>query len=78
MLFLFTESKELQIEDQKETKNKKVTNSSLALINFGASILAGILASLVTHPFDVIKTKVQVSKPPLKSGKITRIYPLKQ
>jgi len=63
-----TESKELQIEDQKETKNKKVTNSSLALINFGASILAGILASLVTHPFDVIKTKVQVSKPPLKSG----------
>jgi solute carrier family 25 protein 38 len=64
-----TESKELQIEDQKETKNKKVTsNSTLALVNFGASILAGILASLVTHPFDVIKTKVQVSKPPLKSG----------
>jgi len=61
-----TESKEFQNKDQKETKNKKTTSSSL--VNFGASIVAGILASLVTHPFDVIKTKVQVSKPPLKSG----------
>eukprot|EP00088_Acartia_fossae_P000903 TRINITY_DN10341_c0_g1_i10.p1 TRINITY_DN10341_c0_g1~~TRINITY_DN10341_c0_g1_i10.p1 ORF type:complete len:272 (-),score=32.34 TRINITY_DN10341_c0_g1_i10:581-1396(-) len=40
--------------------------------HFGCSIVAGVLASVVTHPFDVIKTKVQVSKSPLSSGKATK------
>lgn len=33
----------------------------MPLVNFGCGVLAGILASLVTQPADVIKTHMQLS-----------------
>ena len=38
--------------------------------HFLCSVLAGVAASIVTHPFDVIKTQVQVSKSHIDSGNI--------
>ena len=46
---------------------RKIYESS-ELRNFGCGLWAGALACLVTHPVDVIKTKIQVSTPVLKSG----------
>ncbi|XP_077277136.1 mitochondrial glycine transporter isoform X1 [Temnothorax americanus] len=37
-----------------------VTNNSSAPVHFGCGILAGILASIVTQPPDVVKTKMQL------------------
>ena len=31
------------------------------LVNFGCGVVAGVLASLVTQPADVVKTHIQVS-----------------
>ncbi|XP_020300245.1 solute carrier family 25 member 38-like isoform X2 [Pseudomyrmex gracilis] len=40
--------------------NTGATNDSPVSINFGCGILAGVLASIVTQPPDVIKTKMQL------------------
>lgn len=37
------------------------SSSSAALANFSCGILAGVLASLITQPADVVKTQVQVN-----------------
>jgi len=38
--------------------------------SFLCGLVAGALACLVTHPFDVVKTKVQTSKDGLKAGEV--------
>ncbi|XP_023338219.1 solute carrier family 25 member 38 [Eurytemora carolleeae] len=48
---------------------RKIFESS-ELRNFGCGLWSGALACLVTHPVDVIKTKIQVSTPVLKSGHV--------
>lgn len=53
-------------DGEKSGKNKKVHNSSSSSLTAGSSfvcgICAGLLACVVTHPFDVAKTKVQVAR----------------
>ena len=40
----------------------EVSSASYApLVNFGCGVVAGVLASLVTQPADVVKTHIQVS-----------------
>ncbi|XP_056144698.1 mitochondrial glycine transporter A-like [Lampris incognitus] len=51
---------------------KEISTSAYApLANFGCGVLAGILASLITQPADVVKTHVQVS-PQLKTSEAIR------
>ena len=39
-----------------------ITSSSYSpLVNFSCGVVAGVLASLVTQPADVVKTHIQVS-----------------
>uniref|UniRef100_A0A3P8WGY1 Mitochondrial glycine transporter n=1 Tax=Cynoglossus semilaevis TaxID=244447 RepID=A0A3P8WGY1_CYNSE len=54
---------------------KEVSSSSAApLANFSCGIVAGVLASLITQPADVVKTQVQVN-PQLRTAEaITYIY----
>lgn len=41
----------------------EVTSSScVPLVNFGCGVVAGVMASVVTQPADVVKTHIQVSK----------------
>uniref|UniRef100_A0A674MKX3 Mitochondrial glycine transporter n=1 Tax=Takifugu rubripes TaxID=31033 RepID=A0A674MKX3_TAKRU len=41
----------------------EVTSSScVPLVNFGCGVVAGIMASVVTQPADVVKTNIQISK----------------
>lgn len=37
-------------------------------MHFSSGLAAGLLASVVTHPFDVIKTHVQLTADPRKRG----------
>lgn len=40
----------------------EVASSSCApLVNFGCGVVAGVMASLVTQPADVVKTHIQIS-----------------
>lgn len=41
------------------------TNSMRPLVHFLSGINAGIFASIMTHPFDMIKTQIQLSQEPL-------------
>ncbi|KAM3865115.1 mitochondrial glycine transporter B-like [Diretmus argenteus] len=46
----------------KRSLPQEVSSSSYApLVNFGCGMVAGVLASLVTQPADVVKTHIQVS-----------------
>lgn len=47
------------------------TSASAPLANFGCGVLAGILASLITQPADVVKTHVQVN-PQLRTVEAVR------
>lgn len=47
------------------------TSASAPLANFSCGILAGILASLITQPADVVKTHVQVN-PQLRTAEAIR------
>ncbi|XP_069381006.1 mitochondrial glycine transporter A-like [Paralichthys olivaceus] len=47
------------------------TSPSAPLANFGCGILAGVLASLITQPADVVKTQVQVN-PQLRTAEAVR------
>lgn len=47
------------------------TSGSAPLANFTVGILSGILASLITQPADVVKTRVQVS-PQLRTAEAIR------
>ncbi|KAG7216154.1 hypothetical protein INR49_029002 [Caranx melampygus] len=47
------------------------TSPSAPLANFSCGILAGVLASLVTQPADVVKTHVQVN-PQLRTAEAIR------
>ncbi|XP_020511300.1 mitochondrial glycine transporter B [Labrus bergylta] len=52
---------------------KEISSSSSApLANFGCGVMAGILASLITQPADVVKTQVQVN-PQLRTAEAIRI-----
>ncbi|KAJ3614715.1 hypothetical protein NHX12_018286 [Muraenolepis orangiensis] len=42
------------------------------LVNFGCGVLAGVLASLVTQPADVVKTHIQVSASPFSTSQAIR------
>lgn len=53
-LMFYTQTKQAVPEDRYQTP-------ILPLINFGCGIFAGILASLVTQPADVVKTHMQLS-----------------
>lgn len=44
----------------KNAANTGVTNNSSVPVHFGCGIMAGILASIVTQPPDVVKTKMQL------------------
>ncbi|XP_011497699.1 PREDICTED: solute carrier family 25 member 38-like isoform X2 [Ceratosolen solmsi marchali] len=52
-LMFYTELKKL-------TSNQFPRYGDLLTIHFGCGVTAGILASLITHPADVIKTKMQL------------------
>jgi len=41
------------------------SNSVRPFVNFFSGINAGLFASIVTHPFDMIKTQIQLSQEPL-------------
>ncbi|XP_053181286.1 mitochondrial glycine transporter B-like isoform X2 [Scomber japonicus] len=46
----------------KKSMPQEVTSSAyIPLVNFSAGVVAGVLASLVTQPADVVKTHIQVS-----------------
>lgn len=47
------------------------TSASAPLANFSCGVLAGVLASLITQPADVVKTHVQV-KPQLRTADAIR------
>ncbi|KAM3598464.1 uncharacterized protein V6R79_018302 [Siganus canaliculatus] len=47
------------------------SSASAPLANFGCGIVAGVLASLITQPADVVKTYVQVN-PQLRTAQATR------
>lgn len=47
------------------------TSASAPVANFGCGVLAGVLASLITQPADVVKTHVQV-KPQLRTAEAVR------
>lgn len=47
------------------------TSASAPLANFSCGILAGVLASLITQPADVVKTHVQVN-PQLRTAEAVR------
>lgn len=52
---------------------KEISSSSSApLANFGCGVLAGVLASLVTQPADVVKTHVQVN-PQLRTAEAIKL-----
>lgn len=59
-------------KEVKKVQNIEENKTNTGLRHFACSIFAGILASVLTHPFDVIKTKVQVSKSPLNSVAATK------
>lgn len=42
------------------------------LVNFGCGMVAGVLASLVTQPADVVKTHIQVSGSPCRTSQAIR------
>jgi len=42
------------------------------LVNFGCGVVAGVLASLVTQPADVVKTHIQVSVSPCSTKQAVR------
>lgn len=42
------------------------------LVNFGCGVVAGVLASLVTQPADVVKTRIQVSTSPFSTSQAIR------
>ncbi|XP_063981432.1 mitochondrial glycine transporter B-like [Diachasmimorpha longicaudata] len=44
----------------KEVSSLALDNKKLITMNFGCGILAGIFASIATHPADVVKTKMQL------------------
>ncbi|XP_008304661.1 solute carrier family 25 member 38-A [Stegastes partitus] len=57
---------------------KEISSSpSAPLANFSCGILAGILASLITQPADVVKTHVQV-KPQLRTAEAVRYIYMEQ
>lgn len=53
---------------------KEISSSpSAPLANFSCGILAGVLASLITQPADVVKTHVQVNPQSLRTAEAIRI-----
>ena len=57
-LMFYTQLKQLILPHILPPDNRN--SSSMSAVNFGCGTLAGFLASLVTHPADVIKTKMQL------------------
>ncbi|KAM4603414.1 mitochondrial glycine transporter B isoform 2-T2 [Polymixia lowei] len=57
----------------KKSLPQEVSSSSYApLVNFGCGMVAGVLASLVTQPADVVKTHIQVSSSHLSTADAVR------
>lgn len=48
------------------------SSSCIPLVNFGCGVVAGIMASVVTQPADVVKTNLQISKSRLGTMKVAR------
>ncbi|KAK0162214.1 hypothetical protein PV327_008567 [Microctonus hyperodae] len=44
----------------KEISDKSFVQEKLIAVHFGCGILAGIFSSIITHPADVVKTKMQL------------------
>lgn len=45
-------------------RGEGLVNQALALQSAGAGMIAGALATVLTHPFDVLKTRAQTYRPP--------------
>jgi len=69
---ILVNQKEVNKVQSLDEDKPKFINTHNGLRQFACSILAGIFASVLTHPFDVIKTKVQVSKSHLSSVEATK------
>merc|ERR1711953_900173 len=67
-LMFYTQLKQLvknnsffsRISDDTEISNLKINGYIASLTHFSCGISAGLLASLVTHPADVVKTRMQL------------------
>ncbi|CAG10787.1 unnamed protein product [Tetraodon nigroviridis] len=49
-----------------------MSSACVPLVNFSCGVVAGIMASLVTQPADVVKTHIQVSKSPCSMTEVAR------
>ncbi|UYV60679.1 SLC25A38 [Cordylochernes scorpioides] len=54
--------------------NEWRTNCQLPVVNLGCGLLAGGMASLATHPADVVKTRMQLCPGSSLSGTLTSVY----
>ena len=59
---------DISINSDADRYNDGYSNGSLSMVSFAAAATAGMMASLLTHPFDVLKTRQQLSELSVGSG----------